>query len=103
MVSTDYGEALSIAGTPTRKGFAFNGWTVSQSVSENGQLFLEGAPFALSTPITADLGLTAQWKHVHNYGCYQISAFEPLPPAKIRLIPKMLLFLYIFCCIKNFA
>ncbi|MBQ9720219.1 MAG: hypothetical protein IJV64_05940, partial [Oscillospiraceae bacterium] len=31
--------------------------------------------FDLNTKITADLGLTAQWKHVHSYSCYQISAF----------------------------
>ena len=68
-----YGQPLAIAANPSREGFVFDGWTVSQSVTESGQLFGKDSPFDLSTPITADLGLTAQWKHEHDYTCFQIS------------------------------
>ncbi len=68
-----YGQPLAIAADPSREGFVFDGWTVSQSVTESGQLFGKDSPFDLSTPITADLGLTAQWKHEHDYTCFQIS------------------------------
>lgn len=70
-----YGEKLTISENPTRNGFVFDGWTASNTVTEGGTLFAKGSPFDLSTNITADLGLTAQWKHVHSYSCYQISAF----------------------------
>ena len=72
--SVNYSETLAIA-VPTRNGFAFNGWTVNNAVSENGQLFGKDSPFDLNTPVTADLSLTAQWKHVHSYASYPISAF----------------------------
>ena len=70
-----YNEKLPTLESPTRSGFAFDGWTASNTVTEDGTLFAKGSPFDLSTNITADLGLTAQWKHVHSYSCYQISAF----------------------------
>lgn len=69
-----YGEKLTLS-EPTRRGFAFNGWAVDKTVTENGKLFGRGAAFDMTTPLTADLGLTAQWKHVHEYVKYQISQF----------------------------
>ena len=69
-----YNELLSL-GTPTRTGFVFDGWTVNNSVTEGGQLFGKGSLFDLETPITANLGLTAQWHHVHSYTCYRIDQF----------------------------
>ena len=73
--TVDYSNVLSLQGTPLRNGFAFNGWTVDKSVTENGRLFSKGSSFDLSTPLTANLGLTAQWKHVHSYKGYQLSLF----------------------------
>lgn len=70
-----YGEKLPTLGNPTRSGFAFDGWKVSKAVTENGVAFAKGSPFDLETPITADLQLEAQWKHVHSYTCYRISTF----------------------------
>ena len=72
--SVNYNNALSIS-TPTRQGFVFNGWTVNKTVTESGRLFGKGSPFDLTTPLTANLGLTAQWKHVHAYKGYKISDF----------------------------
>jgi len=69
-----YGQTLTLS-EPTRRGFAFNGWAVDKTVTENGKLFGRGAAFDMTTPLTADLGLTAQWKHVHEYVKYQISQF----------------------------
>ena len=69
-----YGKTLTLS-EPTRRGFAFNGWAVDKTVTENGKLFGRGAAFDMTTPLTADLGLTAQWKHVHEYVKYQISQF----------------------------
>ena len=70
-----YGEKLPTLENPTRSGFAFDGWKVSKAVTENGVAFAKGSPFDLDTPITADLQLEAQWKHVHSYTCYRISTF----------------------------
>ena len=69
-----YGKTLTLS-EPTRRGFAFNGWAVDKTVTESGKLFGRGAAFDMTTPLTADLGLTAQWKHVHEYVKYQISQF----------------------------
>ena len=69
-----YGQTLTLS-EPTRRGFAFNGWAVDKTVTESGKLFGRGAAFDMTTPLTADLGLTAQWKHVHEYVKYQISQF----------------------------
>ena len=73
--SVAYGSTLTIATNPTRKGYAFDGWTVGEAVTENGVYFAKGSAFDLSTPITNNLKLTAQWKHVHSYTCYKISDF----------------------------
>ncbi len=73
--SVTYGNKLTISENPTREGYSFGGWTVSKTVTENGVSFAQGSPFDLNTPVTADLELTAQWKHVHSYSCYQISGF----------------------------
>ena len=70
----EYGQTLTLS-EPTRRGFAFNGWAVDKTVTESGKLFGRGAAFDMTTPLTADLGLTAQWKHVHEYVKYQISQF----------------------------
>ena len=75
--SVTYNDVLNLD-TPSRTGYAFDGWTVSESVSEGNELFLKGSPFDLGTPITANLGLTAKWNHVHSYTCYQISNFGDL-------------------------
>lgn len=72
-----YDNKLEIS-EPTRGGYVFDGWKVNKSVSENGKLFAKGSTFDLDTPITADLELTAQWKHVHSYTCYKISDFSSL-------------------------
>ena len=69
-----YGQTLTLS-EPTRRGFAFNGWAVDKTVTESGKLFGRGAAFDMTTPLTDDLGLTAQWKHVHEYVKYQISQF----------------------------
>ena len=70
----NYGDKLSFT-EPVKDGYAFAGWTVAKSVVQNGRVYAEGTRFDLDTPITADLELTAQWKHVHPYGRYQISDF----------------------------
>lgn len=72
---TTYGQKLSISGEPTRQGFVFDKWTVAKAVSESGVLFSKGSQFDMNTALTANLDLTAQWKHVHKYGCFPISAF----------------------------
>ena len=74
-----YGYPMTPPVAPTRSGFAFDGWTVSKNVTENGELFVKGTPFVdLETPITADMGLTAQWKHVHSYTSYRVTLFPNL-------------------------
>ena len=69
-----YGEKVN-PGTPTRNVFAFDCWTVNKPVTENGVYYGRGSTFDLNTPITANLELTAQWKHVHSYSCFQFSDF----------------------------
>lgn len=71
--TVEYEKKLSLR-EPTRYGFAFDGWTVSESVSENGVFFAKDSQFDFDTPITANLKLTAQWKHVHSNTYIQISA-----------------------------
>ena len=80
VTSVVYEEKLKdkISVDPTRNGFAFDGWTVSKSVTEDGTPFAKGSPFDLDTKITADLGLNAQWKHVHSYNYYRVSQFSSL-------------------------
>lgn len=64
--------------TPVKSGYSFAGWSVAKDVTEDGKLYTRGAPFDTGTKITADLELTAQWKHVHAYGCVQIEAVRSL-------------------------
>ncbi|MBR3561634.1 MAG: carbohydrate-binding domain-containing protein [Oscillospiraceae bacterium] len=71
-----YNNKLPTLATPTRDGVAFDGWVVSEDVTENGEFFAKGSAFDLETPITADLKLTARWKHVHYYTCFQIGEFD---------------------------
>ena len=73
-----YGEKLTIAANPTKSGFAFDGWTVSESVTENGVFFAKGSAFDLNTPITANLKLAAKWKHVHSYTGFRVTRFASL-------------------------
>ena len=77
-ITVTYDKPLTISENPTREGYSFEGWTVGKTVTEDGKLFSKGTPFDLDTPITADLELTAQWKHEHSYSCYQISQFPSL-------------------------
>lgn len=64
--------------TPVKSGYSFAGWSVAKDVTEDGKVYTNGAPFDTGTKITADLELTAQWKHVHAYGCVQIEAVRSL-------------------------
>jgi len=64
--------------TPAKSGYSFAGWSVAKDVTEDGKVYTNGAPFDTGTKITADLELTAQWKHVHAYGCVQIEAVRSL-------------------------
>ena len=74
-----YNNPLPNLEAPTRDGFAFDGWTVNNTVTEDGQLFVKGTPFVdPNTKITADMGLNAQWKHVHSYTCYRVTSFDYL-------------------------
>ena len=75
--SVIYGNKLEIS-APTRDGYVFDGWTVNKSVTEDGKLFAKGSAFDLNTKITANLELTAQWKHVHSYSYYKIGDFPSL-------------------------
>lgn len=76
--SVTYGSLLTLSQNPTKKGYTFDGWTVSETVTENGTLFARGSLFDFSTPITTDLKLTAQWKHVHSYTLFRITDFPEL-------------------------
>ncbi|MBP5719000.1 MAG: InlB B-repeat-containing protein, partial [Abditibacteriota bacterium] len=73
--SVTYGSALTITENPAKNGYSFDGWTVGTNVTENGVFFSQNSLFDFKTPITADLNLKAQWKHVHSYDCFQISDF----------------------------
>ena len=70
-----YKGKLPTLATPTKDGFEFDGWAVGEEVTENGEFFAKGSSFDTDTPITANLKLTARWKHVHSYSCFQISEF----------------------------
>ena len=74
-VTKNYQETLSDISEATRRGFVLDYWTVVKSVNESGILFGKGSKFDMNTPLTANLNLTAQWKHVHEYVSYPISAF----------------------------
>ena len=73
--TVDYGQKLSVSGEPKRSGLVFDKWTVAKAVNESGILFGRGSQFDMNTALTANLELTAQWKHVHEYTCYTISRF----------------------------
>ena len=64
--------------TPVKSGYSFAGWIVAKDVTEDGEVYTKGVPFDTATKITADLELTAQWKHVHAYRCIQIGAVSSL-------------------------
>ena len=73
-VSVEYNTTLNVA-NPTRKGFSFEGWRVNEAVLQGSALFGKGSTFDTSERITANMSLTAQWKHAHDYACYPISKF----------------------------
>lgn len=74
-ISVAYNNTLNVA-EPTQKGFAFDGWRVTEAVSESGMFFAKGSKFDMSRGITANLNLKAQWKHAHDYACYPLSKFS---------------------------
>ena len=78
ITSVTYGSKLTISQNPTKTGYAFDGWTVSEAVTENGVYFAKNTAFDLNTPITDNLTLTAQWKHVHSYTNFRINRFPAL-------------------------
>lgn len=74
-----YNDNITLASlTPVKSGYSFAGWSVAKDVTEDGKVYTNGAPFDTGTKITADLELTAQWKHVHAYGCVQIGDISSL-------------------------
>ncbi|MBR3562140.1 MAG: InlB B-repeat-containing protein [Oscillospiraceae bacterium] len=62
-----YQQILNTLTDPTKTNFVFDGWRVAENVVENGTFYAEGSQFDTKTPITSDLELEAQWKHVHSY------------------------------------
>ena len=77
--TVSYNDNTTLASlTPAKSGYSFAGWSVAKDVTEDGKLYTRGAPFDTGTKITADLELTAQWKHVHAYGYFQIGAVSSL-------------------------
>jgi len=66
------GDALPTMEAPTKDRFAFDGWTVDKTVIEGRYLYLKGSTFIPDTKITSNMGLTADWKHVHTYTCYRL-------------------------------
>lgn len=75
--------------TPVKSGYSFAGWSVAKGVTEDGKLYTRGAPFDTGTKITADLELTAQWKHVHAYGYVQIGAVSSLATKYAKYAPYL--------------
>ena len=69
----NYKDILNTLNNPQKNNFLFNGWTVGTNVTENGVFFSKNSLFDLKTPITADLNLKAQWKHVHSYACVPLN------------------------------
>ena len=86
-----YQEILQILENPEKNGFVFNGWNVGKNVTENGKSFSKGSPFDFTTPITNDLKLDAQWKHVHSYTCVPLdySAFGDKLSAYYKYLPYL--------------
>ena len=77
--TVSYNDNTTLASlTPVKSGYSFAGWSVAKDVTEDGKVYTNGAPFDTGTKITADLELTAQWKHVHAYGYVQIGAVRSL-------------------------
>ena len=75
--------------TPVKSGYSFAGWSVAKGVTEDGKLYTRGASFDTGTKITADLELTAQWKHVHAYGYVQIGAVSSLATKYAKYAPYL--------------
>lgn len=75
--------------TPVKSGYSFAGWSVAKDVTEDGKVYTNGAPFDTGTKITADLELTAQWKHVHAYGYIQIGAVPSLATKYAKYAPYL--------------
>ena len=75
--------------TPVKSGYSFAGWSVAKDVTEDGKVYTKGAPFDTGTKITADLELTAQWKHVHAYRCIQIGAVSSLATKYEKYAPYL--------------
>ena len=76
--TVSYQGTVTKPSNPAKSGYAFVRWTVSRSVHENGLFFAKGSEFNFNTPVTADLSLKAEWKHVHNYRSYQLTQFPSL-------------------------
>ena len=70
-VTVNYKDKLPTL-APTKDSFAFDGWTVDKTVIEGRYLYLKGSTFIPDTTITSNMGLTAEWKHVHTYTCYRL-------------------------------
>ena len=75
--------------TPVKSGYSFTGWSVAKDVTEDGKVYTKGATFDTGTKITADLELTAQWKHVHTYRCIQIGAVSSLATKYEKYAPYL--------------
>lgn len=67
--NVDYQGILSTLTDPTKANFVFDGWKVGKNVTESGTFYAKGSRFDTQTPITSNLELNAQWKHVHSYTC----------------------------------
>ncbi|MBR3561601.1 MAG: InlB B-repeat-containing protein, partial [Oscillospiraceae bacterium] len=67
--NVDYRGILSTLTDPTKANFVFDGWKVGKNVTESGTFYAKGSRFDTKTPITSNLELEAQWKHVHSYTC----------------------------------
>lgn len=74
-IEATYNQPISEPETIEKIGFALENWLVGESVTESGKFLPEGVPFDFKTPITDDLELDAQWKHVHSYTCVPLNYF----------------------------
>lgn len=68
-----YKEILNTLTDPTKANFVFDGWKVGKNVTESGTFYAKGSRFDTKTPITSNLELNAQWKHVHSYTCVPLN------------------------------
>ncbi|MCR5793580.1 MAG: InlB B-repeat-containing protein [Lachnospiraceae bacterium] len=75
VTSVTYGQTLPFTKDPTKDGYEFGGWTVDKAVTENDVYYGRGSAFDVDTPITDNIELTAQWKHIHSYTYCKISDF----------------------------